>query len=418
MSDEPVEPETAHPHPLHRNRDFRRLWIGQACTELAAHGATLAYTLLALTLTGSPAIAGAVAAAGLAANVIACLPAGALIDRWDRRRTMITCEAIRAAALAGLGIAVFTDHVSLPLLISAVIIERVGSAFFLPAQTAALRHIVSPEQLPRAAARIEARAYAAELAGPPLGGALFSLARGVPFLGATLAYVISLSTIALIRRPLQEPRAAAPERLISAIARGTRFVLTEPFLRASLILAALFNLAFGGAFFTLVVVLQQRDVSPAGIGLAQSSLAVGGLLGALLAPMLQPRLRAPTLIISLSWIGAVLVGVTGLLTDTYLVTVPLIVALLLAPSLNATVFAYQIAITPDSMQGRVDNTIGMLAQGLSPLGPLVAGVLTERWNGAVTLAGFAAVLGIAAVVATASKGIRRMRPIEPSPPSR
>lgn len=75
-------------------------------------------------------------------------------------------------------------------------------------------------------------------------------------------------------------------------------------------------------------------------------------------------------------------------------------------------FAYQIAITPDSMQGRVDNTIGMLAQALAPVGPVLAGVVTEYGSGALSLALFASLLGLAAIIATTSKGIRRMRPID------
>ncbi|WP_020574134.1 hypothetical protein [Actinopolymorpha alba] len=80
--------------------------------------------------------------------------------------------------------------------------------------------------------------------------------------------------------------------------------------------------------------------------------------------------------------------------------------------MNAAMFAYRVAITPDAMQGRVQSATGMLAMGLNPAGPLLGGALVELWGGHWAFAGFAGILAVTAIVASLSQGIRRMRPLE------
>ncbi|MGH3490204.1 MAG: MFS transporter [Actinopolymorphaceae bacterium] len=405
-------PASASLIPLHRNRDFRRLWIGQAFSDLGANMAALAYPLLVLALTGSPIQAGLVGSATLLAQAVLGLPAGALVDRWNRRKLMIGCETVRALSAGFLVVAILDGWASLPLIIAVGVVSSAAGVLFGPAQTAALRHIVPAAQLPRASARIEARTYAAELAGPPLGGALFALTRFAPFLADALSYIISLVTVLTIRRPLQDERPRQHERLLPATLAGLRFVVREPFLRATLCAAPLVNAAFAGVMFVLVVVLQERGTPPAGIGAVQSAILVGGLAGALIAPWLQPRVRMPVLIIVFLWLIVGLVAAAAAMPGTYAVALPLAFGLLLAPSLNAALFGYQIAITPDAMQGRVDSVLAVLSTALTPLAPLAGGVLVTQLGGRWAFVVFAGVLAVAAVIASASKGIRHMRPLD------
>jgi hypothetical protein len=90
----------------------------------------------------------------------------------------------------------------------------------------------------------------------------------------------------------------------------------------------------------------------------------------------------------------------------------LVVAMLLSPSINAALFAYRVAITPDAMQGRVQSANGMIAMGLTPIGPLLGGALIELWGGRAAFAGLATLLVVAAVIATLSRGIRTMRQLD------
>jgi MFS family permease len=403
---------TNHVVPLHRNRDFRRLWLGQACSELGSNAGQLALPLLVLALTGSPIYAGLVGTTNLAAQAILTLPAGALVDRWNRRVVMMACEATRLVAAGLLVAALLTGWASLPLILVLTALEGAASVFFGPAQSAALRHIVPAVQLPVASARNEARSYAASLLGPPLGGALFALARFAPFLTQAVSFVASLVAVALIRRPLQDTREQPVATLGRSVVSGLVFVVKEPFLRALLCIAPPSNAAFTGLIFVLVVVLRERGISPTSIGVVQSLVLVGGLAGALLAPWLQPRVRPQRLIVIALWIATGLVTAAALTPGNYLTAALFAVAVLPAPAINAGLFAYQIAITPDAMQGRVDGTISLFAMGLAPLAPLLGGLLVERAGGQWAFLAFACVLAVAALIASLSRGIRRMRPLD------
>lgn len=281
---------------LWRNRDFNLLWTSQTASDFGASVSALAMPLVVLVLTGSPVQAGLVGTLSLVVQLICRLPAGVLADRVNRRRAMIICDLVRLIALAGLAAAVWTGRAGISVIIVVAVVDAVGQTFFSTVEHAALRSIVAPAQLPTAVARNEARNYAAAFAGPPLGGLLFGLVHALPFAGNALTYLASLLGVVLIRRPLQAHREEPPAGHAAALAEGVRFVLTNPFLRAVLIIAAPLNFALTGAIFTIVVTLQRHGTEPAVIGLVETIIAVGGLAGAVVAPALQRRLRLAVLV--------------------------------------------------------------------------------------------------------------------------
>ncbi|MEU4563319.1 MFS transporter [Actinoplanes sp. NPDC023936] len=84
---------------LWRNRDFTLLWGGQVVSGLGAQISATATPLLVLTTTGSPADAGLVGAAGTLPHLLANLPAGPLVDRWDRWRILLASEIVAGLTL-------------------------------------------------------------------------------------------------------------------------------------------------------------------------------------------------------------------------------------------------------------------------------------------------------------------------------
>src|SRR5690348_35840 len=95
---------------LRRNWRFQALWTGSAFAMLGVEIADLAYPLVILALTGSAAMAGAFGAIQLTASLLAGLPAGALVDRRDRRRVLVAAESIRALVAASVAVAAYTDR--------------------------------------------------------------------------------------------------------------------------------------------------------------------------------------------------------------------------------------------------------------------------------------------------------------------
>jgi MFS family permease len=98
--------------PLWRNRDFLLLWSGQAISTVGTRISSLAYPLLVLAVTGSPAQAGLVGFAQTLPFLVWYLPAGALVDRWNRKWVMLVADAGRAAALGSVAGALVLDRLT------------------------------------------------------------------------------------------------------------------------------------------------------------------------------------------------------------------------------------------------------------------------------------------------------------------
>src|SRR5205085_455910 len=142
--------------PLFRNRDYMLLWGGQVVSTLGSSASNVIYPLLILAITDSPAAAGIGAALAHVPYLLFSLPAGALIDRWDRKRVMILCDAGRALTVASIAAALWLDVLSVRQLYAAAFIEGSFFVFFNIAEVAALPRVVPKDQLPQAAAQNEA----------------------------------------------------------------------------------------------------------------------------------------------------------------------------------------------------------------------------------------------------------------------
>src|SRR5579885_3013144 len=134
---------TTRPKPLWRNRDYLLLWSGQAISSVGSSASELALPLLILSITHSPAQAGFAGALRSLAYLLLGLPAGALIDRWDRKRLMIFCDAGRALALGSIPLALALNHLAMAQLYLVSLIEGTLYVFFSLAESAALPRVVA-----------------------------------------------------------------------------------------------------------------------------------------------------------------------------------------------------------------------------------------------------------------------------------
>ncbi len=378
--------------PLRANRNFRMLWIGQVLSDLGSQIGTLAYPLLVLALTHSVVIAGAVGTVASAAAFAVRLPAGALADRLDRRWTMMVCDAVRAVALAVLAALVALGALAWPIVMAVAVIDRAGDTLFTPASTAALPLIVDNEQLEAAWAATEARQYAANLAGPALGGFLFGLGRTVPFVADAVSYGISFLTASRIDGQFAPSGDAERRGLWAEAMDGVRMLWRDRLLRAVLIQAPLLNFAFTGAIFTVTLGLRRHGSSAVVVGGAQAAIMLGGLLGAFAAPAIQRRVTVMQSILLLSVPGSALMGVAAIVMPSPAVAIPLAIPLLLSPATNAVLFSALLRQTPESMRGRVNNALLQVAIGLATLAPLVSGLVIEHLSARWAMGVFAIVL--------------------------
>src|ERR1700722_7044562 len=121
---------SGQPVPLRRNRDFQLVWGGQAISLLGSQTSKIAYPLLVLAMTGSPARAGIAGFAALLGYLLWPLPAGALADRHDRKRIMIACDVIRLAAVGSIAVAFWAADLTYVQILLAGFAEGSATIFF------------------------------------------------------------------------------------------------------------------------------------------------------------------------------------------------------------------------------------------------------------------------------------------------
>ncbi|HEU5229482.1 MAG TPA: MFS transporter, partial [Ktedonobacteraceae bacterium] len=141
---------------LWRNRDYLLLWGGQLISTAGSGISQIAFPLLVLAVTNSPVQAGLVGALRSLTYILFILPAGALLDRWDRKRVMIYCDIGRAFSLAGIPIAIMLGHLSIVLIDLVTVVSGTLEVFFDIAELACLPQVVTKEQLPEALGRTQA----------------------------------------------------------------------------------------------------------------------------------------------------------------------------------------------------------------------------------------------------------------------
>jgi MFS family permease len=384
------------------------LWTGQLLSDTGSEIGLIAYPLLILALTRSPVLAGLVGTVRAVTLICLQLPAGALSDRLDRRRTMIACDSVRAVLLTVLGVLIAVHLASWPTVLVVSTLEAAAGALFDPSATAALPSIVAEGQLVEAWAATEGRTWAAGLAGPALGGLLFSLGRAVPFLADAVSYAISFGTVSRIRGRFRPKRAAERRALHHEVLDGLRIVWQIPLLRAVVVLGPLINFAFNGVLFTITVGLRQHGTSATVIGLVQGAIMAGGVLGAPVAPLLQRRLRPGTMTLTMTLAGALLFTIAAVVIPSPLVAVPVAVVVLLAPAGNSGLFAAMLRQAPEEMRGRVTSTVTMTAMSLAALAPLLAGLLVEHASASWAIGVFAAANAVAALLTLSMPGLRNL----------
>jgi MFS family permease len=371
--------------PLRQNRDYVLLQVGQGLSTLGSESTQIAYPLLVLALTHSPERAGIVAFMRFFPYVVFALPAGVAVDRWNRKRLMLLCDGGRALALASLVATLALGHVTFAQIVAVAFVEGSLYALFNIAETGALRAVVPPGQLPRAAAGEQSRIATVQLAAPPLGGVLFGFARLVPFAFDVASYVFSVFSLLAIRTPFQEQRERATTRVREEIAEGFHWLRGRPFLWVIQLVAAGANLVFEALLLTLIVVAKRDGLSSAQIGLLIGGLGATLLLGSLAAPLLQRRvsIRIATALetgTTLSILAYVFVP------NVYVLVGALLPTVFIVPTVSSSVIGYRLAIAPEALVGRVNSVARTIALVGAPLGSLAAGFMLGAWSPQTTVA--------------------------------
>lgn len=407
----PSTQKTGAPRSLWRNREFVALWSGQVVSTLGAQTSGTAMPLLVLGTTGSPSDAGIVAASGTLPYLIAHLPAGALVDRWNRRTVLLVSELCAGLALLTVPAALWLGRVTVAHLAAVAFVQGLCFVFFGLAERAALPGIVPTSLLPTAIAHNEARARGAALVGPPLGGALFGISRTLPFLADALSYFAACVGLLFIRTDPRNRPTTPTESLWRSTTAGLRWVWRHPLIRAALLLIALSNLVFHALVLILVVLARHHGATPTAIGTMLGIYSAGGLAGALAATRLHRHFTPRSVIIGANWIWAALLPLFAFTSDPLLIGAIGAATAFVGPLWNVVIISYGTVLVPNELLGRVNSAAMTLSWGVMPVASLGAGYLLTTVGPVGAVWALAALMLAAAIAATASPAVRSAPPL-------
>jgi len=377
-TDERQLSSSGQPKSLWRNCDYLLLWSGQALSDIGGAVSELAFPLLVLAVTHSPAQAGFVAALRALPATLFSLLAGVMVDRWDRKLVMLVCDAGRAVSLTSIPVAYALGHLTIWQLYITAFLEGTLMIVFKLAKTAAVPQVVTRAQLTTAIAQEEFVEGTTALFGPSLSGILYALGAMFPFLTDAISYLISIVTMASIRTPFQRERTSTRRKVWAEIAEGVLWVWHQPFILTMTLLMGAGAFVFSGNALMIIILAQQQHASAVVIGLIFAVGGVGSILGSLLAPRLEHRLTVGQSILLCRWYFVLSWPLYAL------APFPLVLGAVefgigfVDPIEDVPYFSHRLKLIPDELKGRVMSACRLFPGTMRPLGLALTGILIQR----------------------------------------
>jgi MFS family permease len=373
-------PETP---PLLRQPEFLKLWAAHSISQVGDQITYLALPLVAvLTLDASAAQMGVLLALELAPHLLFSLLAGVWIERSERRRhLMILADLARAALLASVPLAAAFDVLSFPQLYAVAFVVGTFAVMFDISAATLFVAVVPRRDVVEANSKFSLSRSISYVVGPSLAGFLVQLFTA-PLTLLLDAFSFVGSALFLGRVRAREPVVEHDGNgILHSLREGFRFVLRDDLIRPDLLCAATVNL-FNFVFFAIFVLYATKElhVAPGTLGIALGIGAVGGILGALVAPWLERAIGIGRSIV----VGSILFPAPLLLvpiaTGSELQLGLILGAAEFFSAVGVMIFDVSAASmmfmrTPDRIRSRTVGTFRFVNYGVRPIGALLGGTL-------------------------------------------
>jgi len=309
------------------------------------------------------------------------LYAGVVADRLSRRAIVITTGLVRAAILLLLTASILTRHVDTAVVLAALFLFGVNETFGDTTTATLPPMLVDSRDLGIANARTFTGVIVwNQLAGPPIGAAMFAAGQALPFVSETVCVLAGVLLISRVRLPAHLGP-ARPAQVREDIREGWRWLWAHPAVRTLAITIFTFNITFGAAWSVLVLYARERlGMSALGFGLITAAMAAGGLLGTASYGWLERRVP----------LGIIMRGGLIIETLTHLalaLTRWAWLALIVFTIFGAHAFIWGTTSTsvrqravPASLQGRVSSVYLTGVVGGIVIGSALGGLVASLWG--------------------------------------
>jgi len=372
---------------LVRHADFLKLWTAETISQFGTQVSLLAIPLVAVTILQATAFE--VALLGtieFLPFILFSLPAGAWVDRLRRRPILIVGDLGRAVMLVSIPVAYALDVLTIWQLYVVGFVAGTLTVFFDVSYQSYLPSLVDRDQLTEGNSKLEITRTIAQTAGPALSGGLIGLLTApIAILLDSISYVASAFFVSLIRRKEPTPdrhvdeHGQAREGLRKEVAAGLRYVLGNPYLRGIAGATGTSNLFSNIAFATYIVyAVRELGLSAAEIGIVFGIGNLGALFGAFTGNRWSGRFGLGRTIVGSMFLSAPSVLLVALAPKSS--PIPFLIASGLLGGFSSVVYninqvSFRQAITPPTMQGRMNATMRFIVWGTIPIGGIIGGII-------------------------------------------
>ena len=415
---------------LLRHADFLKLWTAETISQFGTQVSLLAIPLVAVTLLqASPFEVAMLGTIEFLPFILFSLPAGAWVDRLRRRPILIAGDIGRALMLASIPVAYAFDVLTIWQLYVVGFVAGTLTVFFDVAYMSYLPSLVDRDQLMEGNSKMEVTRTLAQTAGPALSGGLIGvLTAPIAILVDSISYGVSAIFVFLIRRKEPTPdrhvdeHGQAREGLRKEVAIGLRYVFGNEYLRGIAAATGTSNLFSNIAFATFIVyAVRELHLSPAEIGIIFGVGNVGALLGAISGNRWSQRFGLGHTIVgsmALSAPGILLVALAPAQAP-----IPFLVAAIGLTGFSSVVYnisqvSFRQAITPPTMQGRMNATMRFIVWGTIPVGSILGGIIATALglHTAIWIGGIGSFLAVIPLLISPVHTLKTMpEPVEDAP---
>lgn len=407
----PPSPSADPAAPLLRDRDFLGYTAARGLSLIGTITTLIALPVLVYRLSGSASFTALVTALEAAPYLLLGLLAGALGDRWNRKRTMVRADLLGAMLLASVPAAHWLDVLTVPHILAVAFLGPALAVFFDGAAFGALPTLVGRKRVAQANSYVWTVQSLAEVVVPSLAGLALAVLHPATLLSIdALSFAASALLLAGIARPLQDDSRARPPFSLRGIAadigEGLGYLWRHAGIRTMTIVGFTQCVA-GGGFVSLMVVWSDRQlgIGTEGLrfGLVYGSWAVGSIVASLSLPrLLRGTTPARVTLLALPF-SAVLGVVTPAWTDWRLGALSLMVWSVFYTTVVINSISYRQEVTPEPLLGRVNTAGRMLSWGVGWTGgAFLAGALAGTVGVQATMVACTAVSFVGVLVAWTS----------------
>lgn len=368
------------------NKNFTFYLIGIAFSNIGSAFTTFVFPLMILKLTGSAFQVGIVSALSFIPYAILGLPAGALIDRLNKKTIMKCADIIRLISYLSIPVLSFYNMLSIFQIYVVAIISGIGLVFYSISEVSIIPSIVKEEDLASANSYIYATQNVSEFLGPIIGGLLYTyMGYSILIFIDSMTFLLSFFSLILIKietKSIFNQEKLSGKNFLSDVKVGFDYLLSNSTIRVMAVVVSLSNLIISPYYIYIVMfVKEDMNQSSQALGLVLGISSLGALIGSLSASFLLKLFNFGKLIVIILFLDTIFRLMLPFSTYIFIL-IPLLGLTYMTQSiLNIAIITLRQKKCSEHMLGRVNSVFKTMVFAFRAIGLFLGGILLENKGG-------------------------------------